>query len=319
VSIRGRAIEKSHDSQRRTNDGRHGAGTQPKQTEPEEKEIMKTRLSVLLVVLSCLALGTGAALAEFPEGVPDTVQVDIGGTYSNLDTNFGVSSSNAGVGAIVTLEDVMNLASEQSTWRINGNWRFTKRQHIDFGYVEYKRSGSRVNNQTFTWGDYTFNAGNKFDGSFDESYTYVAYRYDFLQDPHVRISGSAGVSYIDLKTSLKGSGSIETPDGTQEGIYETKGSIGLPVPLIGLQLNWALGAKWEIELYDRFLFINMPDISGGVNESAVRAKWHFTRHVGAAIGMDRDEVILKRYKNGDKTYKGGISAQGWSAYLTLAF
>ena len=75
---------------------------------------MKTRLSVLLVVLSCLALGTGAALAEFPEGVPDTVQVDIGGTYSNLDTNFGVSSSNAGVGAIVTLEDVMNLASEQS-------------------------------------------------------------------------------------------------------------------------------------------------------------------------------------------------------------
>jgi hypothetical protein len=296
-----------------------GIQERPLPTKPKETSIMKTRRIGFFAVLICLAFGTGAALAEFPEGVPDKIQVDLGGTFANLDTNFGVTSSNAGVGAIVSLEDVMNLGTTQSTWRIDGNWRFTERQHLDFGYFQYNRTGSRVNPETFTWGEYTFNEGNTLDGKLDSSFTYAAYRYDFLSEPRVRISGSAGVSYIDMSPSLSGTGTVGTPDGEQTGTFSTSTSLKLPVPLLGLQLNWALGKQWEIQWFARFLFINMPDLSGGVSESTLRGKWHFTKHLGAALGYDREEITLRRYKNGDQVLKGGYSIRGWSAYLTMAF
>jgi hypothetical protein len=281
---------------------------------------MRSVVYATIAVLSCIALGTGAALAEFPEGVPDKIQIDLGGTFANLDTNFGVTSSDAGVGAIVSLEDVMNLGTTQSTWRIDGNWRFTERQHIDFGYFQYNRSGSRFNDETFQWGDYTFNADNKLQGKLDSSFTYAAYRYDFLKEPRVEISGSAGISYVDIAPSLTGTGQVGMPDNTtQEGTFTTASSLKLPVPLVGLQLNWALGKKWEIMWFSRFLFVNMPDLSGGITESTVRGKWHFAKHVGAALGYDREEITLRRYKDGEKTLKGGYSMRGWSAYLTLTF
>jgi len=279
---------------------------------------MKTGLTVVLVPLSCLVLGAGAALAEFPEGVPDTVQVDMGGTFASLDTNLGVIPSDGGVGVVANLEEVMNLDTSQSAWRIDGNWRFTKRQHLDFGYVNYDRSGSRESRETFTWGDYTFNKGNTMDGSFDSSFIYAAYRYDILQDPHVRISGSAGVSYVDLSASMSGTGTVGTPDGPRTGTFTADASMSVPVPLFGLQLDWAMAKKWELMWYGRFMFVNQS-FEGSVYDSTLRVKWWFLKNVGAGLGYDRQDITIRSYEKDDKDLKGNYNIAGWSAFLSLAF
>jgi hypothetical protein len=279
---------------------------------------MKIRLAGLLSLLLSLGFAR-AALANFPEEVPDTVQIDIGGTFASVHTEASLTGSGSGIGASVNLEEVLGLDSNQSTWRLDGSWRITKRQHIDFGYFQLNRSGEKKNTENFTWGDYTFHKGNQLSGSFDSEFPYAAWRWDFLQDPHVHISGSAGVSYTQLKASMTSSGTVTTPDGPRSGTFSGDESLRYPVPLLGLQVDWALAKRWEVEWYSRFIFVNLSSVSGSMNESAVRLKWYFLKNVGAALGYDHYDINLKYYKDGSKTLTADYAINGWSAYLSLAF
>jgi hypothetical protein len=275
---------------------------------------------MLFGMLVLPAVAPTPARAEMPGDVPDRWRFSLGGIAADTYTDAGLGSTTAGIGASINFEDIFGLPDSKSTWRVEANWHFKKRQYLDFGYFELNRSGSRVIQENVEWGDFIFQTGGEVSADFKSNFPYVAWRYDFLQLPEVRISGSAGLNYLGLESGLQADGSFVTQGGvTQSGVVEERVSVAAPVPQIGLQLDWALTKRLAVKMYVRQIYINIDNINGGIGETALRLHWWCAKHFGISGGLDKESIDLKEYTSGDTKARFRYEVRGFSFYFNLAF
>ena len=272
---------------------------------------------VLFGMLVLPAVATAPASAEMPGDVPDRWRISLGGIAADSFTEGGLGSTAAGIGVSINFEDIFDLPESKSTWRFEANWHINKRQYIDFGYFELNRSASRVLQQDVEWGDFTFLANGNVTADFKSSFPYAAWRYDFLQLPEVRISGSAGINYLSLEAGVMADGSVVSPPAS--GTVDERVSIGFPVPQIGLQLDWALTKRLAVKMYIRQIYVNASGIDGGIGESAARLHWWCSKHFGISGGLDKESIDLKKYTSGDTQARFRYEVRGFSFYFNLAF
>jgi hypothetical protein len=280
------------------------------------------RLAILSILLVAAALAAPSTRAEeFADKIPDLVWVDIGGTIDELTTNVGLTGQN-GIGAAIDFEQIFDLPGSKTTFLIQGTARVSEhRRHVDFGYVNIDRSGSREIQQDITWGDYTYAAGGQVTAEFNTQFIYGAYRYDFLHEDKIRLSGSAGLSWVNLGTGLSGDGTYTPPGGGEPtvGNFSKKASVGLPVPLVGFNIDWAMTKGLVFRSYYRFFRMNLSGIKGGMYESGVHLNWYFIRNLGIGFGYDRTEIRLNEFKSGTNTVRADYVISGVGLYATLAF
>ena len=260
------------------------------------------------------------ARAEMPQDVPDKFLFAFGGIAADTYTDAALGSKSAGIGAAINFEDIFDLPESKSTGRFEANWRITKRQFIDFGYFRLNRSGSRVLSQDVNWGDFTFLANGKVTATFDTYFPYAAWRYSFLDLPQVRISGSAGLDFVHIGSSLAADGSVVEENGNPvSGAVKEHVIVSAPVPQFGLQLDWALTKRLAVLLYLRQIYINAAGIDGGIGENAARLTWWYTKHAGISGGLDKESIDLKSYETSDTRARFRYEVRGWSFYLNFTF
>jgi len=273
---------------------------------------------LLTAALLALLPAAAARAAEFTTDVPDKVKIAFGGMGANAYTDAGLGSTTAGIGATINFEDIFNLPEDKSVFRFELNWRMNKRQFLDFGYLKLDRSGSRILDQDVEWGDFTFNAGGKVTASFKSDFPYLAWRYAFLDLPQVRISGSAGIVYLTLEASLLADGSVTSPPAS--GLVDEEISASVPVPQLGLQIDWNVTKRLAVLLYSRQIYVNnIAGATGGIGETAMRMTWWYAKHAGITGGLDKESIDLKRYEDGDTQAKFRYEVRGFSLYLNFAF
>jgi hypothetical protein len=283
----------------------------------------KTILSSLgsfLLAAAALVIAVPAHAEEFADKIPDLVWVDIGGSINQLTSAASFTGQN-GLGATIDFEQLFDIPGSKTTFTIYGTARVSaQRRHVDFGYVNIDRSGSRVIDEDLKWGDYTFSAGGTVTADVNTRFIYGAFRYDFLHAEKVRISGSAGLSYVDLGTSLAGNGTYTDAGGTvTPGTYEKSASVAIPVPLIGFNLDWAIAKGLVFQSHYRFFALKVQGIDGGMYESGVHLNWYFIRNLGIGLGWDRTEIRLNEYEIGTNTVRADYTVSGLGLYATLAF
>jgi hypothetical protein len=269
-------------------------------------------------VLTFGAISTSAVRAEdFAGDVPDRVWIDVGWAVNDISTDAVLIGKN-GVGAAVNFEDVFDLNSSRSTTRMLGSARVSaKRRWIDFGYVDITRSNSKVLSKNVDFGDYTFQAGGEVTTKFNTRFMYVAFRYDFLHEDKVRISGSAGMTAIKLSTGLSGQASA---NGGPVTAVDRSGSATAPVPMVGLNLDWALTRRLVVRTYTRFFKLNLSEFNGGLFENGVRLNWYFVKNFGLGVGVDKSTLRIDELKVGNgNVLKADYSVTGLGVYATLAF
>ena len=224
------------------------------------------------IVLSGVASFSTARAEDFAGDVPDLVWLDAGWSGNEVSTNVAFVGAN-GIGATIDFEQIFDMNDNRSTARMFGTARISpKRRYIDFGYVDISRSGTKVIAKDIEFGDYQVGAGANVTAKFDTAFIYAAFRYDFLHLEQVRISGSAGLTWLNLSTGLSGSGDFTDPNGNQvvAGTFDRGESVGAPVPMVGLNLDWALTRRLVVRMYSRFFRLNIDSFSGGLNESGMR-------------------------------------------------
>ena len=96
---------------------------------------------MLLVGLVTLA---GGAYAQVPTGGQwDKFSISIGAFTSRSTTELQLNSETLGVGAVIDLENTLNVNSRFDTARLDTLYRWgpTGRHQIEFNYFESNRSG----------------------------------------------------------------------------------------------------------------------------------------------------------------------------------
>jgi hypothetical protein len=276
------------------------------------------RAAAILCMTALAAAAAAPARADFGE-VPDHIQISVGGTAAELVTSASLVPESVGAGASVDFESLFNIPGDKQAVRLDGYWRFAQRQYIDFGYVQFNRSGSRQIDEDVTWGDFTFETGAFVTATFDTRFPYAAWRYDFLHEDKVKISGTAGVSYMRVAPRLAATGNVTGPDGPVSGAVDEGTDVQFPVPLVGLRLDWVLRDRLFAEFMVRLFRVDAGTFNGGMRESSARLKWHFTKHVGASLGVDTTTLRIKEYEKNDNKLKFIYDVSGVSLYLTTAF
>lgn len=269
-------------------------------------------------LLALLVASATTARADFAD-TPDRVRIMLGGTSADFVTEGALVAEAVGTGVQINFEDMFDIPVDKEAVRLDGFWRFSDKGYMDFGYVKFNRTGGRELVQDVDWGEFTLQEGSFVKATWNSDFPYAAYRHDFLHEDKVKISGSAGISYLKIAPTLEADGGVIGPSGPVTGHFEKSTSVQFPVPLVGLRLDWALAHRLEVMMFTRFFYLNYDKINGGMREGTVRLIWHFSRHVGAAVGYDTTSVRLKEYDTGDYKAKFTYDITGYSAYLTLAF
>jgi hypothetical protein len=190
--------------------------------------------------------------------------------------------------------------------------------------VSIDRSGSRVLKQDVEFGDYTFLANGEVGSRFATQFMYAAFRYDFLHESDkIRISGSAGLTFLRVKAVVFADGSVVQPPAGEPpvtGTFRREASQGAPVPMVGLNLDWALTKRLVVRMYSRFFRINVSSFNGGLYENGLRLNYYFAKHFGLGLGLDKTNLAIKELKVGEgNIMKAGYEVTGLGLYANLAW
>lgn len=280
-----------------------------------------------LVALAAMVVFAGAGsfspvrAEPFAGDVPTLVWIDAAWTANDVATDVALQGKN-GVGATIDFEQVFGMNANRSTAEMFGTARISpNRRYIDFGYVAINRSGTRQIDQDIQWGDNDIQAGAELTAKFNTGFIYAAFRYDFLHVEQVHISGSAGLTWLELSTGLSGTGTYTPVGGAPiTGSFNKEGSVGAPIPMVGLNLDWALARRLVVRGYGRFFRINISEFNGGLFESGIRLNWYFAKHFGLGLGYDRTDLRINELKVGDgNIVKANYGFSGFGLFINLAF
>jgi len=279
------------------------------------------RVAVPLVLALAAFASIPAHADPFATDVPDRVWLDIGAAINEVSTDVAVRGPN-GIGATVNFEDVFDMPGDKTTARMLGFVRISpKRRYIDFGYVDISRTGSKVLDRDVEFGDYTYHTGGEVHTRFATQFIYAAFRYDFLHEDKIRISGSVGATFLRLLARVDGQGGFVT-DANGDPVttdFERKVSAVAPVPMVGLNLDWALTRRLVLRTYTRFFRLNLDKFNGGLQESGIRLNWYFVKNFGMGIGYDRSDLNIKELKVDTNIVKAQYLVTGIGIYFNLAF
>jgi hypothetical protein len=273
-------------------------------------------LRCLSLALTLGAILSPPAFADFPSGIPDRLQLGIGGMQGTFATGGAFGPSDGRLGVMIVFEDALDLRVHDSFLTTDGFWRFGGRHYIDFGYVNIERHGRKVVDQDLSFGRYTFHVGSTADSWFDSRFAYVDYRYDFLQVDPVRISGSAGLNIERIAAGISATGNITDQNGNVvNGQATSESKYNLPVPMLGLQLDWALSRASVLQTYTRAFWIDLSTIRGGQSDFVLRYHWYFVRNAAAGIGFERISLNLPKYIENNEVQRFAYSIQGLMLYV----
>jgi hypothetical protein len=284
------------------------------------------KLTTLLAVLMFLAASAPALAAvdsEFPEAADQPVVIQLAGVWNSFDTQGRVDTTRGGlvsVGTTIDMEQLFGVPATQVDFRMDGSWRFSKRNYLDFGYSSLFRDGTRAIDQDFVWNGYTYKAGVTIDGKFDNYYGYIGWHYDIFRADNIKVWAGLSVAYEHFETGLNGQAQITNPDGTvTKSSILNDVSVGIPAPLIGLGVSGAISKSWTFDFYTRAIGFSSTDLSGSVLEAGLSFGWYPHRNFGVVGGADMTKFNLRKFKSDTQTISAQYSYVGPRLGLVLGF
>jgi hypothetical protein len=261
-----------------------------------------------LIWAGAAALLAGAPVTwagESPDVLEDPWQLSLGSFIVDSDTDVRLDGDTQ-TGTNVDWENTFG-GGEVTRFRIDGQWRFAERHKARFMWFNSSRSRSRTLSEEINWGDETFPVNAKVDGEFDFDVYELAYEYAFLRRDTYEVSGTIGLHYTELSLSL--AAEAASSGGTLAADIKEEGSVGAPLPVIGLRGLWQLPHHFWIDLQAQFFAISIDEYDGNLQDYKIMATWQPKKWLGIGLGYNRFtvdvDVDADRFNGSlDWTYEG---------------
>jgi hypothetical protein len=227
-----------------------------------------------------LAASFAAAGAHAQQhGIPwEKASVSIGTFVSTSNSELQLNSETLGVGAVVDLENGLDIDADYTSYRIDAFYRFgsTRRHQIEAHYYRSLRDGTRVLDQTYQIGDVVFPAGTGARSELDVWFFNVNYAYALLQDDRVRLSAALGVHTTGIGFKISGEG---------VGIEEDE-EVTAPLPVVGLRGDVILTPRWRLWAAADVFYLEYDKFRGALLDTGVGLEYLPFRHVGFGAGLN---------------------------------
>jgi hypothetical protein len=244
--------------------------------------------------------------------------------YPNLDRRFSLSvgaallrrfdtdlqvSSAAGVGALLDLEDLLGIERDSTVLRVDASYAFNQRHSIQATWYDIGRSGSRTIGQDIEVGDVVLPAGGV-TSSLGTEIIKAAYRYNFVRDERTVIGFSAGLHFMQVDFAI----ASDLGGGVSESF-----NANLPVPVLGLHGEYALGPRWKLYASAELLQVDIGFFRGLLQDNRLGIEHDLFDNVGWGVGYNSFNLNASVEGDRDLTAEMRYSFQGLMLYLRTYF
>jgi hypothetical protein len=223
--------------------------------------------------------------------------LNLGLYWAGTDSSLKLNSQEYGIGLNLDLEDTLGLKSDNSAFRVDAGWRFSKnmRHKMEFSWFRFDREGSKYFKNTIEIPDGEDGTTTLGPGSMSSVFSFdiykLKYEYSFFLDDRLDINAGLGVFIMPIEFGISG-----TIDGVgQRALLE---SVTAPLPVLGLGFDFAITPEWFIRQQADLLYLEMAEFKGSIMNYVSSVEYLPWKHVGIGLGIDFMRVAIDA-KGGD--------------------
>jgi hypothetical protein len=242
-------------------------------------------------------------------GLPDRFQIDTGYFSLKADTLLRYNGPQGGSGE-VSLEKDLGVDDQVNTFWVDATWRVGRRHQLKLAYTKFNRDRDGYTLQRdFTWGGETYNAGLSATTSNKNAIVGGYYRFALFRNDRFEIGPTIGIGYLDLEVTIKATGTVSGPGGSESRTLDKSGSVGSITGAVG-----GYAEAWPARrfvLRGDFLYIKatLDDSEAAVTDWRVAADYYFFKNAGLGVQYkfnrySYDRGILVSELGGQVTFEG---------------
>jgi hypothetical protein len=223
-----------------------------------------------------------------------------------------VDSEALGKGTEFIFEDLLRLDKSKPLFRIDGEFRISRRFEIDLGYYSINQSANLVDiDRTIQFGDRVFEVGAKVDGYYQVNIVKFNLKYSVILNDAVDLGVYLGINTLIYKVGLEAD--------LGEGFEAVKKDVWAPVPSLGVHATWNIVPKLDINAkIDYFFFSISEDLDFNQLQFNAALEYFPIRYVGIGLAYDIRNFTLDLSKS---DFGGRLKSdtRGVQIYAILGF
>ena len=250
---------------------------------------MRFLLTIALSVALLSICGPVWAQKSYDDHEPrDRFYITVGGyEQTDLRTTLRLQANSPqaglGLGAVIALESLFNVENRVETVRLDGWYRFGKKNRISWTYWESSREGVSTYDQDepIEIGDITINPGDNVTIQDNSRLIAVNWTYSFLNTSKYEAWLGIGLNFSTIDTTID----VNFDDEVLRRQEEAKGTI--PIPTINLGGRWNFSKRIRMLYIQQIFGLKYGDFSGKLNNTRLLAEWDIIRNFGIGGGFER--------------------------------
>jgi len=253
-------------------------------------------LATVLICTGQPVLALDLMSQNFIDGGNETLTLDLGGILNQFDTSVRLDGQGTH-GTNINLEK-NGGQNTLSSFEASGTWRFLSRNRIDVQYFLTKRSGSRQLEKTVVIGDNVIPSGSNLSAQVKDQFLLADYRYSFVKTQAIEVAGLLGIYGGQYNFDLTALDSAQ--------VISKSVSTTVPLPLIGVTLDWYISPRWKISGNIEGLKASIGSAEGSVFIAGAATEFMLVRNFGIGLAYmysDIDVDVSKSDFNGNLTWK----------------
>lgn len=239
----------------------------------------------------CGALGAGPATAQTDPSNPEFTgrfSLSAGGFFPSVDSKIRLDSTEFGTGTVLDFEDNLGLEETSPTFFAGARWRITRRQRLEFEYVQLKRSAARTASADFVIGDTIANTGALLETDFDVYLGRFTYGFSFINDGTKELALLIGAHFAGADAAIQISGNLTVPglgSITRSTPRVETGEQVFPLPHVGGTFGWAFTPKLSASATAIGFALDLGDYQGSLVEVSADLQYQLLRNLGLGAGL----------------------------------
>jgi hypothetical protein len=241
-----------------------------------------------------------------------TLSIKLGTYLATQDTDLRVDSETLGKGIEFNFEDTLKLDNSLPLFRIEGDFRISRRFEVGLGYYRIKRSNNLVTlNRTIQFEDKVFEIGAKVDGFYKFDLIKFNLRYSIFLNETFDLGLYLGINTLFYEIGLE--------SDFQEGREAVQKDVWAPVPSLGVHATWNIVPKLDLKTKVDYFFYTISEALD-FNQLQFNAALEYfpIRYVGIGLAYDIRTFTLDL----DKSEFGGrikSNTRGLQLYVIVGF
>ncbi len=281
--------------------------------------LFKSSRRIRYELLLTLLLPQMSQAEEWINQGEEKFEFGIGVFLPSFTSKVRVDNSTLDTGTSIDLEDDLGLSSKESTYWVNGIWRFSPNHRISLAYFGFSRDSVATALTDIEIGEEIFPAGATMTTTFDFQSIPLIYSYSFIKSAKHELAGSFGLHIDRLELKIKGDAFLS---GTGEVDGEVNAKAQAPLPLFGIDYEYHASKRWTHGIHAEFFSLDLEDTDFGFSGTIfnIRASteyWFYNQFgVGFAVNWFSMDVDVN-----DSDWRGRIDYEylGPQVYANMRF